>query len=502
MSILLGIAALAAAGRPNLLFMMADQMRWDAIGAHGAGTPNIDRLADEGVKFAKAYTSTPTCTPARAALLTGQKPWNHGMLGYGVVAPRYPVEMPRSLAAAGYSTHSIGKDHFGWNKTINDGIPHGYQTTTLYDGLTAEDDEYHQWFERLMPGKIPEDGWPTLDYNSWNGAPYVYNESLHPTAWTGRLAVEFLNKARTSINGSWFLKVSFHRPHSPYDPPARIYDNVTAADLPPIYTAEDGWDTMFKGVGCGPQNADAWCGLMPEPNLTVSRRGYYGSVRFVDEWVGKIYGALEANGFLEETVVLWTSDHGDGQGDHYHWRKGYPYELSAHVPMIVRWPSSMKAGIARGTVVPDAVVELRDVFPTMLDAAGAAAAPTVDGASLLCFVDSTRAGCPPQWREWLDLEHSTCYNETNHWNALTDGRMKYVFNAFFPAEQLFNITADPHELRELSTSPEYQQQLSLWRQRMVNQFEQEQRGPVWVKDGVLQQRTKGQTYSPNYPGNQ
>eukprot|EP00755_Sulcionema_specki_P027584 Sspe_Gene.88058::Locus_60179_Transcript_1_1_Confidence_1.000_Length_412::g.88058::m.88058 len=100
--------------KPNLLFMMADQLRFDALGAvqKGPRTPSLDRLAAEGALFRNAYSSTPTCTPARAALLTGQKPWNHGMLGYGAVAPKYPFEMPRALAGLGYHTVSVGKDHF------------------------------------------------------------------------------------------------------------------------------------------------------------------------------------------------------------------------------------------------------------------------------------------------------------------------------------------------------------------------------------------------------
>ena len=158
---------MAADTRPNVLFLMADQHRHDVLGAVNptAITPNLDKLAAEGVRFKHAYSSTPTCTPARfvaaaerarvqpvrvqrypaharplpcwvrgmyrAAVLTGLSPWYHGMLGYGVVADRYPFEMPRALSAAGYATHSIGKDHFGWNKTANAGIPHGYSTTNL-----------------------------------------------------------------------------------------------------------------------------------------------------------------------------------------------------------------------------------------------------------------------------------------------------------------------------------------------------------------------------------
>ena len=227
LALVLALVIRGTIARPNLLFMMADQMRFDTVGphpdapSHRSFTPNIDSMLHaEGVKFTNAYSSTPTCTPARAALLTGQSPWNHGMLGYGVVADRYPCELPRVMAEAGYKTVSIGKDHFGWNKTANHGIRHGYQQTQLYDGIVSEGDDYHQWFARQMPGVAPESGWPTLDMNSWRGAPYVYNESYHPTAWVGTRAVEVIRAhARSGASRPpLFLKVSLCH-GLPYDPP-------------------------------------------------------------------------------------------------------------------------------------------------------------------------------------------------------------------------------------------------------------------------------------------
>lgn len=331
-------------------------------------------------------------------------------------------------------------------------------------------------------------------------------------------------QANSSSAAPFLLKVSFHRPHSPYDPPKRVLDKFDPSKLPQIYVsnASDGaWDTRFRGLpndpsGCGPKDADAWCGLMPTNMSDISRIAYYGSVAFVDEQVGAIYSTLVESSLLENTYILWTADHGDGQGDHYHWRKGYPYEFSAHVPMLLRWPESevpsRQFTLPRGSVItPPIVTELRDVFHTVVDAGHAistvpnGAFVKEDGKSLLCLlVDSTGKNCdyqlnPGPWRSWIDLEHSTCYNESNHWNALTDGRMKYIFRAFFGDEQLFNLTSDPHELDELSQRPEYAIELQLWRSRLISQFEMEGRGSDWVSNGKLQRRTQGQTYSPNYP---
>lgn len=559
--------ATATAKLPNIVFMMADQLRFDAVSiartdnSTAFHTPSLDQIANEGISISSSYSSTPTCTPARAALLTGQSPWNHGMIGYGQVAPRYPYAFPRVLADSNqYTTAAIGKDHFGWNTTTNHGIDHGYQSTTLYDGLGSYDatkphdhvgeyDDYDQWFQSVMPGEDPQ---ATLDWdrhggwNGWNGAPFVYDEYYHPTAWVGRRAVDFLNKYATAVSTvastrPFLLKVSFHRPHSPYDPPKRILDAITKESLPkhvecaavtpttPYPSSDDNghgktWSLRFRGnasmgdaVGCGASaGPDAWCGKMNAMNSTMGRRAYAGSVRFVDEQIGKIYQTLVTTSLLDNTWIIFTADHGDGQGDHYHWRKGYPYEFSSHVPMLLRWPKSyeQQTNVRRGTVIkPPVVTELRDVFHTIVDIARLTDQvppehfQPEDGKSMLCLLQDPTgvSNCtyslnPGPWRTHIDMEHNICYNNSNHWNAITNGQYKYIYRANFNDEQLFDLMKDPTETVDVSEDVEqYGKILSALRLVMVEQFEREERGQAWVKDGQLVRRIKGTTYSPNYP---
>ena len=157
------------------------------------------------------------------------------------------------------------------------------------------------------------------------------------------------------------------------------------------------------------------------------------------------------------------------------------------------------ASLPRGLVL-DALVELRDVAPTLLEAAGllpADAASVMDGRSLLCHLAD--GGCP-SWRSMLDLEHSTCYNASNHWSALVTGEAKYVFNAQHATEQLFNLTADPYEATDLASSAAHTSTLRAFREALVAQFQREQRGPAWVlPNGTLPARPMGQMYGPNYP---
>ena len=485
--------------QPNILFLIADQLRADALGCFGnkvARTPNIDRLAADGVRFRNAFSSTPTCTPARAAILTGLSPWYHGMLGYGVIAPRYSAELPRTLSENGYFTYSIGKDHFGWNATAGSGIAHGYHGTYLYDGLPDEVDNYDYWFMKMNPGDDPMA--TGLEFNDYRGKAYVFPEYYHPTAWVGRKAVTFLQEYNQS--NPFMLKVSFHRPHSPYDPPARCLDYFKPADMPSPFTG-DYWDTRYAIKYNVTPPPDIWCGDLGEEQVKASRQAYYGSITFVDEWIGYIMETIEKRSLLENTLILFIADHGDMIGDHYHWRKSYPYFGSASIPMLLRWPSYMDLPnggdieVPRGSVL-DEVIELRDIFPTFLDASGVQCSHTLNGSSLLQLLKSKGKA----WREYIDLEHDLHFNITNHWNALTDGHTKYIFRAYFADEQLFNLDADPEEKHNLANDAEWTIVLEMWRNRMVEQFEREQRGPLWVQNGRLMKRIKGQPYSPNYPG--
>jgi arylsulfatase A-like enzyme len=515
-SLALAAAARASPPPPNILLLMADQMRYDALTPEL--TPALAGLARDGMTLARAYTSTPSCTPARSALLTGLSPWGHGMLGYGDVPPAWPYEMPRAMTDLGYRTVSIGKNHF-YNPDFmpNASSPppsHGWTEQHLYDGLGdgmdpgkadgGEFDDYDRYFANATGGKDPlATGKPHMDWNSWRGAPYVYDESLHPTAWVGRTARDWL-AARAPAAAPFFLKVSFHRPHSPYDPPARLLDATPASLLPPVRVSGT-WDARFADPRwCGAANDDAWCGAMPAADLTLARRAYRANIRFVDEQVAAILETLSATGARNNTWVLFVSDHGDGQGDHNLFRKTFPWELSAHVPGLIAWPPGAAAAAPRGSSTAH-LAELRDVFATVLDIAGAAPARPINGSSWACLVrDPSGAACGAgggAWRSSLDLEHSTIFNATNHWNAIVsaDG-LKYIYLATTGAEMLHDLSVDPHEMVDFAGNASYAARLSALRAALGAQFLREGRGPTWVTpEGALVIRPEGTVYGPNFP---
>lgn len=470
--------------KPHIILIMTDQQRGDCIGINNpvVKTPNLDAIAHEGVCFDNGYSTTPSSTPARAALLTGMSPWHHGMLGYGQVARKYKYELPQLLRDAGYYTFGIGKMHWFPQKSL-----HGFHGTLVDESGRIEQDgyvsDYRDWFKLHAPGENPDKlgiGW-----NDHAAGVYPLDEKLHPTAWTGETAVEFIHHYKQ--DKPLFLKVSFARPHSPYDPPQRYLDMYEGLEIPKPEIGE--WAGEFAAY---PKSKDAAFGDYGVEHALDSRRHYYAAITFIDDQIGRIIEALKEEGMYENAVICFISDHGDMLGDHHHWRKTYPYEGSVHVPYLLRLPAGMKTVVKPGARVAYPV-ELRDVLPTFLDAAGEKIPEGIDGASLLPLVQSPK----PQWREYIDLEHATCYSPDNYWCGLTDGKMKYVYGFHSGKEQLFDLTKDPHEKTDLSGNKKYRKELRLWHDRMVAHLSE--RGEEYVKDGQLQVLKKTRLYSPHYP---
>lgn len=365
---------------------------------------------------------------------------------------------------------------------------HGFHALILDESGRAESPEfrsdYRAWFASQAPNLDPDA--TGVGFNDYLAREYALPEELHPTAWTGETARRFIQTYDRSE--PFFLKVSFARPHSPYDPPRRFMDLYRTAALPPAVVGD--WAARYAPRS-GPDN-NIWHGDMGAETVQHSRAGYYGSVTHIDEQIGRILETLESRGVLDRTLIVFTSDHGDMLGDHHLWRKSYAYDASARIPMILRCPESY-AGASRGQTVSHPV-ELRDILPTLMEAAGAPGAETLDGRSLLQLARGESDG----WREVIDLEHDICYDPSNHWNALTDGRMKYIYHAQHGIEQLFDIERDPHELKDLAGDTSHADTLRLWRARLTEHLAV--RGEPFVRHGELVPRPERHLYSSNYPG--
>lgn len=478
-----------AGNQPNIIFIITDQHRADALGCAGNDriiTPNIDALAAEGFFFSNAYSSTPSSTPARSGLLTGLSPWHHGMLGYGRVAEHYKYELPGMLSHCGYITLGIGKMHWYPQNAL-----HGFDATILDESGRVESpyfmSDYRKWFQTVAPGKNPDE--TGIGWNDHGASEYKLPEEVHPTVWTGDMAVSTINH----YDGSkpLFLKVSFARPHSPYDPPKRVLDMYNDIDMESPAKGEWSKD-IGKNIVSPEQNPEAAFAQLGDEYAKNSKKHYYASISFIDEQVGRIVKALKAKGLYENTVICFTSDHGDMMGDHNHWRKTYAYEGSSAIPYIVKFPQNFETVKKRGSKI-DNPVELRDFLPTLVELAGGDIPSDIDGASLVSLVTEEK----PSWRRWIDLEHATCYSDDNYWCALTDGKLKYIWFLRTGKEQLFDLVKDPKETNDVSEDRKYSKDMKELREAMIEHLKE--RGEEWVKDGKLVTRKTTMLYSPNFP---
>lgn len=488
--------------RPNILLIMTDQQRGDCLGCDEKSpaeleTPNLDQLAIEGTRFRCAYSAVPSCIPARASLLTGMDQWHTGILGMGrgqgPIPDHYAHTLPGELAAAGYHTQSIGKNHFAPQRALN-----GYHNCIVDESGRAETPEfvsdYRAWFEQYKDGPY---GYRdhSVEWNSWMARPSHLPEHLHPTHWTAQQAIDWLD--RRDPAKPFFLKVSFTRPHSPYDPPRWYYDQYLDASIKKPFIGD--WAHIHTqpgdgSIGNNPDDVNAWRSSRSHREIERARRAYYASVTFIDHQIGRLRYELRMRypEAFRNTLIIFLSDHGDMLGDHHLWRKTYAYEGSARVPMIVRLPQTW--GHAERGQVRDEVVEMRDVMPTVLDAVGISIPDTVQGRSMLPLM----RGQQSQWRSWLHGEHVNCYSEEQAMQYLTDGRWKYIYFPYLGTEQLFDLTDDPGETRNLADDKEHGQTLQTWRNRLVDELT-ERGSTELVHNGELRPLESGEAYtSPNY----
>lgn len=468
------------ADRPNLLLINVDQMRGDCLGIAGhpvVETPNLDYLAQTGVRFTRAYSACPTCIPARAAMLTGMAQEHHGRVGYKDGVPwRFEHTLPGELARAGYHTQGVGKMHFHPSRSLQ-----GFHNVVLHDGYlhfnrnrsksTEQHDDYIMWLKEKAGADVDytEHG---IGCNSWVARAWHLPERLHPTNWVVHQSIDFLR--RRDPEKPFFLWMSFVRPHAPLDPPQSYFDQYLRQDIPLPPVGEWVDESMTGNPGLSP---DAKQGKLREPELRRALAAYYALITHIDHQIGRFLEALNEYGELHNTIMMFVSDHGELLGDHHLFRKSLPYEGSARVPMILKLPRGYQ--VPRGLAV-SAPVELRDIMPTFLEAAGCEIPASVDGASLLPWAK----GETPEWRGWLHGEH-TYGSLSNQW--LTDGHEKYIWFSQSGEEQLFDLDADPLELHDLAKEATAESakvaSLGLWRERLVKVLQGREEG--FVEGGRL-----------------
>ena len=444
-----------AAGNPDILLLMPDQMRGDCLSALGhpvVRTPQLDELVQQGMLFRRAYSTVPSCIPARYALLTGTSPQASGVVGYGARPITTPT-LPGLLADAGYATVLVGRNMHQGAKSGDC----GYQKR-IHGSTYVADDDYDADLKKAAPdcgGIRNVIGKLGLNCNLWPAAPWPLADELHPTAWIVRQSRQIVSSAPAAQ--PLFLTASFYAPHPPLFPPEKFFDALLKKDLPrPAHGDWVDWAALSPTGDKGGHRVR----LEGEP-LRRAQAGYFGLIEHLDEQIGPLIAAFKARSEKagRAWVIVVTSDHGELLGDHGYFRKCEPYEGSANIPFIIAGSPSL--GFKPGGRC-DQPVCLEDILPTLVELARVSRPKSADGVNLVPVL----RGAGRVTREWLHFEHAPCYSKAQAFHALTDGHFKYIWRPTDGAEQLFDLDRDPREERDLSKSPA----VKPWRQRLVQRL--------------------------------
>jgi arylsulfatase len=431
--------------RPNVLFVMTDQQRFDTIAALGNAhiyTPNLDRLVRRGVSFRRAYSTCPVCVPARYTIRTGREPLTTAQYMNGPDAPlpcqadtmegRCGPYLARTMGRLGYRTFGIGKFHtHPWNEELgfeyhaHSEEGYGSPETRLADGyggfITREHPEFAH-IEQLQ-------GERTEMYYMPQASPFPPEFTVE--AWAADRAIEQL---QSDDDRPFFGMVSFIGPHPPFAPPVpfnRLYDpdrmpSPVAGDL-----TVDHADEQIPWM-----NYLIWAEEVDDLRARTLKARYYGEITYIDECLGRILDAVESRPDADNTLICFFADHGDHLGDHHAWQKESFFEASAHIPMLLSWPAELPQNTQR-----DDLICLTDLFGIATTAAGE---PELrDGYDVLGMLRGEAA--PRPHVIGIYGKPGTPLFKI----MVRSGDWKYIFIANGGREQLFDVTHDPDEKQQL-----------------------------------------------------
>ncbi len=431
---------------PNILFITTDYQSGDDIPSITPvlQMPNLAKLIREGATFQNHFSVAPICIPSRYSIISGVYPHTHGQWdNEGEWLPNGIPTLMELLSSAGYQTTGIGKMHFSpWDRMagfakriIAERKGNGSSDTLRKDdyakylataGLTRWD-----YLKRQATGEI-------FGVYDW-----PFKDSLHIDYFVGNETVKFINSNK-GTDKPWFTWVSFNGPHNPWDPPKRFADYYMEKDLPIFESAGNFFEENSYKITEARYNytrkvVDQIDGNPDKRKYLLKRilAGHYGGLTFIDEQIGKIISALEKNGQLDNTIIIFSSDHGAHLGDHDMIHKGTALRRSANIPFIVWWPGKIKKGVRTG------FTSHIDLMPTLLDIAGLSKPSSNEGESMIDVITGKSEGSDHTIIEIRDSYSWICN--------------KYNFGIHFSSreESLFDLTNDPGELKNVVHRPEY-----------------------------------------------
>ncbi|WP_020577349.1 sulfatase [Actinopolymorpha alba] len=424
--------------RTNVLVIQADQFRWDCFGAagnHHVRTPNLDRLTADAVRYPNAFCTYPVCTPSRYSLLSGLYVHQHGgRTNRSTLAPHIDT-FPRALRRAGYHTAAVGKMHF--TPTYLD-VGYDHMELAEQNGPGRYDDDYHR--DLHAAGYTPVTDLldqelefrreaPPGYWNSFGARTSELPESLHSTTWIADRALRTLSTWATEAH---LLHVSFIKPHHPFDPPApwdQLYDPEALPPLP-------GWAEHVSAADSGHQDGYFPYNTLTRRALQKVMAHYYATITQLDHQVGRLLDELRTRGLYDDTLIIFTADHGEYLGFHHLLLKSGPmYDPVVKVPLLVKFPRSVRGGETNNNLV-----SMVDLMPTILGACECEAATSLPGHDL------------------ADVSHKRTHvlaeSRTVHPTYMVRTETHKLLQGTNPAETaIFDLVRDPHETTNRIADP-------------------------------------------------
>ncbi len=420
------------ANQPNILLIMSDEHAPMFSGPYGhplVQTPHMDRLADDGVTFTNAYCNSPLCMPSRMSFMTGR--YIHHIGAWDNAAPLRPdaVTWAHLLRDVGYDVVLSGKQHFGGMDQL-----HGFRTQLARDLHAEKQHGLTDWDKGTPPAARP---WQGLAQTGPGTTTEIEVDDLAEEA-----ALTYLQDSARQEQ-PWALNVSFIAPHFPLVVPQRFWDlyPLDEIDLPNIPEGHlDNQHPVYQRM-----RSMFGCVDFPEDLVRRARAGYYGLITYLDEKIGNLLLTLEETEQLENTVVIYTSDHGEMNGEHGMWRKSNFYEASVRVPLQIMFPD----GVSVGKRI-DEVVSLVDLTATLVDIAGGHSLSQFDGDSLMALME----GNVTDWKDFAFSEY-LAHGVQRPMAMLRKGRYKFNYSLGDPPE-LYDINDDSGEFHNLANEQQYQ----------------------------------------------
>ncbi len=437
---------------PNILLITTDQQRFDTIAALGnplIQTPNLDRLVQEGTAFTHCYTPSPVCVPARHALATGLPPHQITCFDNTVDEMPFPSLMER-LQTQGYQTHGVGKMHFSPDPWQNWGFDNRDMSEEIQE-ITSDKDDFCRFLRENNYGHVKEPhGLRSEMY--YLPQPSQLPENLHNTAWVTDRSLDFLKQR--DKDRPFFLWSSFIKPHPPFEVPTPWNKCYRATEMLPPFRPE-GFEKLLSYWNHY-QNRYKYRGNGYDEMLVRTMKAvYYSCITFIDYHLGRILEGLGKD--IDNTLIIFTSDHGELLGDYGSFGKRSMLDAAARVPMIVRYPKKFSAGKQIETPTT-----LLDIWPTCLSLAGSSNWSTSkEGQNLLDVAEGNTN------RDTVFSQFS--FGAKGLYAAIMQN-LKYIYSAADNKEWLFDLRLDPNESHNFANNPSYISRQEKLKSKLIQRF--------------------------------